>query len=57
MIDVAPVEPREPKTIAIAADASGATEHTVLADGMAEGTTRWIAALAAASELKTDGVT
>ncbi len=55
VIDVAPVEPREAKTIAIAADASGATENTVLADGMAESATRWIAALAAASELKTDG--
>ena len=55
VIDVAPVEPLEEKTIAIAADASGATENTVLADGMAESATRWIAALAAASELKTDG--
>lgn len=55
VIDVAPVEPREPKTIQIAADASGATENTVLADGMAESATRWIALLAAASELKTGG--
>jgi outer membrane receptor protein involved in Fe transport len=55
VIDVAPVEPRDAKTIQIAADASGATENTVLADGMAESATRWIAALAAASELKTDG--
>ncbi len=55
MIDVAPIEPREAKTIQIAADASGATENTVLADGMAESASRWIAALAAASELKTDG--
>ncbi len=55
VIDVAPVEPREAKTIQIAADASGATENTVLANGMAESATRWIAALAAASELKTDG--
>ena len=55
VIDVAPVEPREAKTLAIAADASGATENTVLADGMAESATRWIGALAAASELKTDG--
>jgi outer membrane receptor protein involved in Fe transport len=55
VIDVAPVEPREAKSIQIAADASGATENTVLADGMAESATRWIAALAAASELKTDG--
>jgi outer membrane receptor protein involved in Fe transport len=55
VIDVAPIEPREEKTIQIAADASGATENTVLADGMAESATRWIAALAAASELKTDG--
>jgi outer membrane receptor protein involved in Fe transport len=55
VIDVAPVEPREAKTIQIAADASGATENTVLADGMVESATRWIAALAAASELKTDG--
>ena len=55
VIDVAPVEPREAKTIQIAADASGATENTVLADGMAETATQWIAALAAASELKTDG--
>ena len=55
VIDVAPVEPREAKTFQFAADASGATENTVLADGMVEATTRWIAALAAASELKTDG--
>ena len=55
VIDVVPVEPREAKTIRIAADTSGATENTVLADGMAESATRWIAALAAASELKTDG--
>ncbi|HXS12183.1 MAG TPA: TonB-dependent receptor, partial [Acidobacteriaceae bacterium] len=55
VIDVAPAEPREAKTLHIAADASGATENTVLADGMAESATRWIAALAAASELKTDG--
>lgn len=55
VIDVAPVEPREAKTIAIAANASGATQNTVLADGMAESATRWLAALAAASELKTDG--
>ena len=55
VIDVAPVEPREAKTIQIAADASGATENTVLADGMAETATQWLAALAAASELKTDG--
>ncbi len=55
VIDVAPVEPREAKTIWIAADASGATQNTVLADGMAESATRWIGALAAASELKTDG--
>ena len=55
VIDVAPVEPREAKTIQIAADASGATENTVLADGMAETAMQWLAALAAASELKTDG--
>ena len=55
VIDVAPVEPREAKPLYIAADASGATENTVLADGMVESATRWIAALAAASELKTDG--
>ena len=55
VIDVAPAEPREAKTLHVAADASGATENTVLADGMAESATRWIAALAAASELKTDG--
>jgi outer membrane receptor protein involved in Fe transport len=55
VIDVAPVEPHEAKTIQIAADASGATENSVLADGMAESATRWIAALVAASELKTDG--
>src|SRR6202012_821358 len=55
VIDVAPVEPREAKTLHVAADASGATENTVLADGMAESATRWIAALAAASELKTEG--
>ncbi|HEX5282539.1 MAG TPA: TonB-dependent receptor [Bryocella sp.] len=55
VIDVAPVEPREPKSIQIAADASSATENSVLADGMAESATRWIALLAAASELKTGG--
>src|SRR5215469_4984384 len=55
VIDVAPVEPREEKSLEMAADASGATENTVLADGMVEAATRWIAALAAASELKTDG--
>jgi outer membrane receptor protein involved in Fe transport len=55
VIDVAPVEPQEAKTIRIAADASGATQNTVLADAMAESATRWIGALAAASELKTDG--
>ena len=55
VVDVAPVEPREAKTIHIAADASGATKNTVLANGVAESATRWIAALAAASELKTDG--
>src|SRR5215472_9523362 len=55
VIDVAPVEPRKARTIEIAANVSGATENTVLADGMAESATRWIAALAGASELKTDG--
>jgi outer membrane receptor protein involved in Fe transport len=55
VIDVAPVEPREAKTLHLAADASGATENTVLADGMAESATRWIAGLVAGSELKTDG--
>ncbi len=55
VIDVAPDEPREPKSIQIAADASGATENSVLADGMAESAMRWIALLAAASELKTGG--
>ncbi|HTV09423.1 MAG TPA: TonB-dependent receptor [Candidatus Aquilonibacter sp.] len=55
VIDIVPVEPREKKTIQVAADASGATENTALADGMAESGTRWIAALAAASELKTGG--
>lgn len=55
VIDVAPVDPREAKSIQIAADASGATENSVLADGMAESATRWIALLAAASELKTGG--
>jgi outer membrane receptor protein involved in Fe transport len=55
VIDVAPVEPREAKAIHIAADASGATENTVLAQGMAESATKWIALLAAASELDTGG--
>lgn len=55
VIDVAPVEPRKAKAIDIAADASGATENSVLADGMVESATRWIALLAAASELKTGG--
>ena len=53
VIDVAPVAPREPRDIQIAADASGATENTVLADGMVTSATKWIGVLAAASELDT----
>lgn len=55
VIEVTPVEPREQNSIQIAADASGATEHTALADGMAESAMRWLAVLAAGSELKTGG--
>lgn len=55
VIDVAPVEPREQNSLQIAADASGATENTALADGMAESATRWMGVLAAGSELKTGG--
>lgn len=55
VIDVAPVEPLEPKTIQIAADASGATENTFLGQGMVESATKWIALLAAVSGLDTGG--
>jgi outer membrane receptor protein involved in Fe transport len=54
VIDVAPVEPRE-TGVRVNAEASGATENTARLDGMAESGTRWMAALGAASELKTGG--
>jgi outer membrane receptor protein involved in Fe transport len=55
VIDVVPVEPREQKTILVTADASGATENTALADGMAESATQRLAMLVAGSELDTGG--
>ena len=39
----------------VKADASGATENSVLADGMAEWAMRWIAGLGRDSGLKTGG--
>ena len=55
VIDEVPVEPREQKTIGIAADASGATENTAVADAMVESAIRPIAFLMAGSELKNGG--
>ncbi len=55
LIDVVPVEPREAKPIDVNVEASGATQNTALLDGTADSATRWIGALAAASELKTGG--
>jgi outer membrane receptor protein involved in Fe transport len=55
VIDEVPVGPREQKTIEIAADASGATENTALADAMLESGMRPIAFLVAGSELKNGG--
>jgi outer membrane receptor protein involved in Fe transport len=55
VIDVVPVEPRERKTILVAADTGGATESTAFADGMAESATQQLAMLVAGSELNTGG--
>jgi outer membrane receptor protein involved in Fe transport len=55
VIDVAPLEPREPHRLRIAADASGATENTTLADGLLKSATERAAVLAAGSELNTGG--
>jgi outer membrane receptor protein involved in Fe transport len=55
VIDVTPVEPREPHTLHVAADASGATEDTVLADALVSSATRYFAVLAAGSGLDTGG--
>lgn len=55
VIDIAPVEPREQRTIQVAADASGATQNSVLANGMVQSVTRWMGLLVAGSELNTGG--
>ncbi|HEX4155638.1 MAG TPA: TonB-dependent receptor [Acidobacteriaceae bacterium] len=55
VIEVTPAEPREPHTLHVAADASGATENTALADVLLESATRRAAVLAAGSELDTGG--
>jgi outer membrane receptor protein involved in Fe transport len=55
VIEEVPVEPREQRKIQIAADASGATENTALADAMVESGMRPIAFLVAGSELNTGG--
>lgn len=55
VIDVAPVEPREPETLRVDADASGATENSALADVLLEAAGRSAAGLAAGSELTTGG--
>lgn len=55
VIDVVPVEPREAHAIHIAADASGATENTALADLLMDSATRRAAVLAAGSTLDTGG--
>jgi outer membrane receptor protein involved in Fe transport len=55
VIDLVPFDPRESQPLALHAEAMGATEDTALLDGTAAAATRWIAALAAADELKTGG--
>ena len=55
VIDVAPVEAREPHAVHLAADASGATHNSALADVLADAAGRRASVLAAGSELTTAG--
>ncbi len=55
VIDIAPVEPREPHALRVNAEASGASENTALLDGTVDGAGRWMGALAAANALTTGG--
>ena len=55
VVDIVPVTPREPHTLHLAADASGATENSALTDLILSMSTHRIAALAAGSGLTTGG--
>jgi len=55
VVDIIPVTPREPHTLHLAADASGATENSALTDLLLSTSNHRLAALAAGSGLTTGG--
>jgi outer membrane receptor protein involved in Fe transport len=55
VVDIAPMIPHEPRTLHLAADASGATENSALTDLLLSASTHRIGALAAGSGLTTGG--